>query len=331
MKELMKKITETYGPSGMENEIREVIYEEIKDYVDEAYTDKLGNLVALRKGKAPHLMLAAHMDEIGLVVTHVDDNGFLRISNVGGVAFYQLVGQRFIFENGTVGTIYHEKIKSFKELEWSKLYMDIGAINKDDAIKRVNIGDVAVPHQPFLEQGQRLMSKAMDNRAGCAVLIELIKRLHGSKLPQEISFVFTIQEEVGLRGARSAAYALSPQYAIAVDVTRVGDMPEAPRMDVSLGKGPAIKVMDSSVISHPQVRQNLIEIASQNGIEYQLEVLERGGTDAGAIHISREGVPSGVVSIPCRYVHTPSEMIDSNDLDNTVNLMEKVCLSPTWN
>ena len=330
MQELIQKLTEAYGPSGHEAEIRRIIQHEIEDYVDEIYTDNLGNLIATRRGDSadtPGLMLAAHMDEIGLIVTHIDDNGFLRISNIGGVAFHQLVGQRFIFANGTVGTVNHEKVKSFKELEWPKLYMDIGAASAEEARQQVSVGDAAVFHQAFEAQGNRYLAKSMDDRAGCAVLVELLHRLQGRRLPREVFFVFTVQEEVGLRGARSAAYGINPGYAIAVDVTRVGDTPEAPRMDVSLGKGPAVKVMDSSVISHPTVRRQLTETAEQHGIDYQMEVLERGGTDAGAIHTTREGVPSGVLSIPCRYVHTPSQMVDSSDVENTAKLLQHCVLT----
>ncbi len=330
MQKLISKFTETFGPSGLEDDIRRVIYEEVKNYADEVFIDPLGNLVAVRKGKDPRLMLAAHMDEIGLIITHIDEKGFLRISSVGGVTFYQLIGQRFMFANGTIGTVYHEKVDSFKELTWSKLYLDIGAANKEEAAAKVSLGDMAVFHHSFVDLGKRYIAKAMDDRIGCVILVELLKRLYGQKVSQELVFVFTVQEEVGLRGAKSAAYKLAPRYAVAVDVTRVGDMPEAPRMDVSLGKGPAIKVKDSSVICHPKVRDLMVKTAEKNKIDYQLEVLERGGTDAGSIHLSREGVPSGVMSIPCRYVHTASEMVDGRDVENGVTLMEKICLSPEW-
>lgn len=326
MKDTIRKLTETFGPSGMETRVRQVIHEEVKKHGDEIITDPLGNLIVVRKGKGPRLMITAHMDEIGLIITHIDEKGFLRISPVGGVSFTQLPGQRFIFENGTAGTIYHEKIKEIKELEWSKLYLDIGASNREEASEKVSVGDMAVFHHHFEDLGNRYIAKAMDDRAGCAILTEVIKHLP-AKVPNELVFVFTSQEEVGLRGARSAAYSMEPRYAIAVDVTRVGDTPEAPLMDVSLGKGPAIKVKDSSMISHPAVRRLMTEIAEKNRIDYQLEVLEQGGTDAGAIHISREGVPSGALSIPCRYVHTASEMVDKGDVEKAATLLEKICLS----
>jgi len=193
----------------------------------------------------------------------------------------------------------------------------------------VKIGDSACLAQPFINlPGGRCLAKAMDDRAGCAVLIETLRRLP-ERLPQEVCFVFSIQEELGLRGAKTAAYRYEPDFGIAVDVTLVGDTPKAPTMAVSLGQGPAIKVKDSSILCHPRVRQLMVETAENNNISHQLEVLERGGTDAGAIHLSREGVPSGAISIPCRYVHSPSEMIDLKDALNAVELLVKL-LTKEW-
>jgi len=231
--------------------------------------------------------------------------------------------------NDLIGTVYHEKLKELKELDWPKIYLDIGADDFEAAKKHVKIGDLACLDQPFKEQRKgRYLAKAMDNRAGCAVLVEVINRLP-AELPHEICFVFTVQEELGLRGAKTAAYRYEPDYGLAVDVTTVGDTPKAPTMEVSLGKGPAIKVKDNSVLCHPLIRRFMIDVAEKNNIPFQYEVLTRGGTDAGAIHLSREGVPSGVLSIPCRYVHTASEIVDKSDLDYAVLLLEKMLLS-TW-
>lgn len=325
MESLLKRLTEAYGPSGEEAEVRTLIEELVKDHVDRTYTDNLGNLFALREGPAPALMLSAHMDEIGVIVTHIDENGFLRIAAVGGVAPHLLLGQRLRFKNGSIGTVYHEKLKELRELDWPKLYVDIGSVDADEAKKQVQIGDMACLDQPFVSLYGRFMAKAMDDRVGCAVLVETARRLAGTSLPQSVCFLFSVQEEVGLRGATTAAYSFQPGYGVAVDVTRVGDTPQAPLMEVSLGKGPAIKVKDSSVICHPRVRRFMIETAQKGAIPYQLEVLERGGTDAGAIHLSRDGIPSGAISIPCRYIHTPSEMVDAGDVSGAVELLEKLC------
>lgn len=323
MEALIKELVETFGPSGEEAAVRELIKKKIEGSVDRTFTDNLGNLFALREGPAPLLLFSAHMDEIGVIVTHIDDHGFLRIAPVGGVRPHLLLGQRLRFPDGLIGTVYHEKIKDLKELDWSKLYLDIGAAGAEPAKERVRIGEMACLHQPFVNLGERYLAKAMDDRIGCAVLVEAARRLPRS-LPQGVCFLFSVQEEVGLRGAATAAYRLEPDYGFAVDVTSVGDTPEAPLMAVALGKGPAIKVKDRSVICHPRVRELMIETAEKEKIPYQLEVLEYGGTDAGAIHLSRGGVPSGALSIPCRYVHAPSEMVDAGDVSHTVTLIEKL-------
>ncbi len=323
METLIKEFVEACGPSGEEAVVRELIEERVRESADRTFTDNLGNLFALREGPGPLLMFSAHMDEIGIVVTHIDDSGFLRIAPVGGVAPHLLPGQRVIFKNGVTGTLYHEKLKELKELDWTRLYLDIGAAGGDEAKERLRIGDMACLDQPFVKLGRRYMAKAMDDRIGCAILVEALRRLPSS-LPQGLCFVFSVQEEVGLRGAATAAYRLRPGYGFAVDVTSVGDTPESPVMAVSLGKGPAIKVKDRSIICHPEVRDIMIEAAENNNIPYQLEVLEHGGTDAGAIHLSREGVPSGALSIPCRYIHSPSEMVDAGDVEHAVVLIEKL-------
>lgn len=320
MKELLKKLSETYGPSGREEQIARVIQNEVKDYVDETYIDNMGNLYAVKKGSGAKIMIAAHMDEIGMIVTHVDEKGFLRFSNVGGLSPYVLLGQRVIFGNGTIGTIGMEKLDDIKKLTLDKLYIDIGAKDREEAKKQVNVGDIATYHREATVAGSRMIGKAMDNRAGCAVLIKAIQELGSTD--NEIYAVFTTQEEVGLRGSRTSTYRISPDLGLAVDVTLVGDTPEAPTMDVSLGKGPTVKVKDASVICHPRLKEVLTQVAEKNEIPYQFEVLIAGGTDAGAIHLTKEGIPAGVISVPCRYVHTPGEMVDLGDMANAVKLLK---------
>ena len=274
------------------------------------------------KGSGKKVMFSAHADEIGVIVTYIDDDGFLRFSNVGGLNLLTLLGGRVRFANGVIGVIGKEK-GELKDLTLDKLFIDIGAATKDEAQKKVSIGDFAVFHREFADLGQRLVAKSMDDRIGCAVLVEAIRRLDHSD--HDLYFVFSAQEEVGLRGARTAAYSIDPDLGIAIDVTRTGDTPEAPRMDVSLGKGAAIKVKDSSVIAHPKVKNLMVRLAEADQIKYQLEVLEAGGTDAGAIHLTKSGVPSGTISIPCRYVHSPSEMVDLDDVENCVKLILAIC------
>lgn len=323
MKELLEKLTQAYGPSGSENSIRELIKSELSGY--ETKTDALGNLIIEKEGKqgGKKIMFAAHMDEIGVMVTHIDKDGFLRFDFIGGVNPYQLPAERVRFANGTIGVIGLEKIDKISDLNREKLYIDIGAESKEEAEKLVSIGDSASFISPFVDLGNRFVSKAMDNRSACAVLVRLLQNL--PETDNHIVAVFTVQEEVGLRGATTAAFATEPDYGIALDVTATGDTPKGLTMDVGLGKGAAIKVKDRSIMVHPYVKEKLVELAEKNNISYQMEVLEFGGTDAGAIHLSRSGVPSGAISIPCRYVHSRSEMVDIRDMEAALKLAQAFC------
>jgi len=238
-----------------------------------------------------------------------------------------LLGGRAVFADGTVGTFGMEKREpeeAKKIPTFDKLFLDVGAGDKESV--PVKVGDVACFQRPFVAQGDRLIAKAFDDRIGCAVLIQVMRDL--KETPHDVYFVFSVQEEVGLRGATTSTYGIQPDLGISVDVTRTGDTPEAHPMAVSLGAGPAIKVKDGRMLAHPAVKDLLVRTAEELGIPYQLEVLERGTTDAAAIQISREGVPAGCLSIPCRYVHTPSEMVDYNDVANAVKLLVAVLSKP---
>ncbi len=327
MKDLIKKLTETFGPSGSEGPIREMIRKEVEPFVDEIRVDALGNLICLKKGSGggKKVLLDAHMDEIGLMVTHIDENGFLRFGAIGGVNAAVCLGQRVYFENGTFGVIGCEKIEEPKDLKLNKLYIDIGAKSREEASEKVKVGDSAAFFQPAIDLGSRMVAKAIDDRIGCVVLIEALKGLGSAK--HDIYAVFATQEEVGLRGARVAAFGIEPDVGIAFDVTGTGDTPKAHTMDVSLGKGAAIKVKDSSLICHPGLRDYMVKLAEEKGIPYQMEVLERGGTDSGAIQMTKAGIPAGVISIPSRYIHSPSEMVDLDDVKACVELCKVVCKS----
>lgn len=320
MFDLLAKMTNAFGVAGNEEEIRKTIIDEIKDKVDEITTDALGNLLAVKKGKGKKIMIAAHMDEIGIMVVHIDKKGFIRFTNIGGVSPYTSIGQRVRFKNGVIGVIsYEEKLEDIKKLNLSKMYIDIGASCCKETEKLVKIGDTACFYGNAIKQGDYAISKAMDDRCGCAVAIEALKNLPQTE--NELYFVFTVQEELGLRGAKTAAYQVMPDFAIVLDVTTTGDKPESHLMEVKLGAGPTIKIKDNSVICHPEVRKLLEDSARKINIPFQYEILERGGTDAGAIHITGGGIPSGAISIPCRYVHSPSEMICMSDYENAVKLL----------
>jgi len=323
MKELLKKLVFCYGPAGNEEVIRECIKEEIKEYVDEMKVDVLGNLIAVKRGGGKKVMLAAHMDQIGFMVTYIDDKGFIRFSRVGGIFVQNSINSKVVFKDGLVGVVsYESEIEDIKDVKLDKMYIDIGAKSREETEKLVKIGDVAVYANGFSESNGRYIAQAMDDRAGCALLIETAKRLKSS--PHEVYFVFTVQEELGVRGAKTSAYALDPHIGIAVDVTLTGDTPKSKPMAVKMGGGPAIKVKDVLVMAHPKVKELMITRACEAGVPYQMEILEAGGTDAGAIHLTRKGIPSGVLSIPARYVHSDCEMVDSQDMENGVKLLLKI-------
>lgn len=324
---LLERLTQTYAPSGIERAVAEQISEIIRPYCDSLTQDKMGNLIAVRKGSGngKKIMVAAHMDEIGVMITHIDKNGFLRFTTVGGVHITELPHRRVRFSNGRTGVISLEKLDKPADLKLSKLYIDIGAADQDEAEGMVQIGDSAVFTGEFAWAGSRIISKALDDRIGCFVAIEALKRV---QTEHEIAFAFTVQEEVGLRGAQTAAFALEPDVALAVDVTLTGDTPKAHPMDVKLGSGVAIKVLDRSMITPPQVKQWMAETAEKERIPYQWEVLEAGGTDSGAIHLTKGGIPAGVLSIPTRFVHSPSEMIDAKDVEAAVELLVALLEGP---
>ncbi|MFZ1756160.1 MAG: M20/M25/M40 family metallo-hydrolase [Caldilineaceae bacterium] len=331
MKELIRRLCNVYGPCGQEEAVRRLISQEISGLVDEVRVDALGNLIALKRGvgndsaPAKRVMIAAHMDEIGVMVSHVDAKGFLRFTNVGSVLPNTLFGSRVLFANGSQGTFGMDgKPMAVEKPEISKMFVDVGATSASDV--PVGVGDVGVFRSEFADLGKRILAPSLDNRVSCAILIQTLAELISS--PHDIYAVFTVQEEVGLRGAGTAAFGVEPDVALALDVTLTGDMPESYTMDVALGKGPAVKVLDRRMIAHPGVRRWLVNSAEAFDIPYQLEVLEFGSTDAAAMQLSRAGVPAGALSIPSRYIHTPVQMVDYDDVQNTVRLLVNALSGP---
>ncbi len=263
-------------------------------------------------------MFAAHMDEIGLIVNHVDENGFVRFTPLGGVFPHTLVGSRVEFLNGVSGLISARfLVRPVKLISSDKMYIDVGATSPKDC--PVQVGDVATFTRPYLEMGNRLVAKSMDDRIGVAVLIETMRQLKSS--PHEVYFVFTTQEEVGVRGAITSAFGIAPEIGIAIDVTSTDDTPEEDKASVFLGKGPSVKFKDAGSISSPALNAAIIKTAEKNRIPYQREVATMGGTDARVIQIAGAGALTTTVSIPCRHVHSPSEMVDYDDVKNTVKLL----------
>ena len=327
MNDLIQKLVEAYGPSGFEDGIRELIRPEVEPHADNTYIDTLGNLIVHKKGdgSGKRVMVAAHMDEIGIMVTHITEKGFLRFTNIGGVWPHILLGNRVQFANGIIGTVYSDRLIERSRIHpLEKYYIDVGATSREDC--PVSVGDAAGFSRPFLAQGKRLTAKTMDDRIGCAVAIETLKRL--DKTPHDLYIVFSVQEEVGVRGATTAANALNPDIGIALDVTTTGDIPETRPMAISLGQGAAIKVKDGGMIAHTGLVRLMRQRAEEADIPYQLEVLEFGSTDARSMQIANAGCAAGCISIPCRYVHSQSETVDADDVENCVRLLLEVLKKP---
>ena len=328
MKELIKKLVEISSPSGREDAIREAIAEEVRDYVDELRVDALGNLICMKRGKSgKKLLLDAHMDEIGVVVTHIDEKGFLRIDMLGGVSPYMLLGSRIIFESGaygitsTEGESAREAGEIMKSLDFDHIFVDIGASSREEAEKLAPIGTFGTYDSKFRDLGEKLVSKSMDDRIACAILVQTIKEL--KEPADDVYFVFAVQEEVGIVGASVAAFDIMPDMAVAVDVTAGPDTPKSfKRMGFKLGAGPTIKIKDRGSVSSSRVVSRLKEVADIRSIPVQYEVLIFGGTDARGYQITRKGIAAGTVSVPTRYVHSPNEVVDYNDVLNTVRLLK---------
>jgi putative aminopeptidase FrvX len=335
MKELLEKLSNAPGVSGFEDGVRDLIFKELDGHVDEINIDEMGNLIALKKGevKGKKIMLAAHMDEIGLMVRYIDEKGFIKFSKIGGINDQMLLNQGVYIQSakgnvqGVIGSKPPHKMKEAerkKILEYENMFIDIGAATREEAEERVRVGDPIIIKQDFAELGNSLVKgKALDNRVGCAVLIEVLKQAESKA---NIYGVGTVQEEVGLKGAKTSAFRINPDMALALDVTISGDHPgikeeEAP---AKAGEGPAIILTDASgrgLITHPKVKELLISVAEEEEIPYQLEVSDGGTTDATAIHLTRQGIPTGVISPPSRYIHTPVSVVSLKDLENAVKLI----------
>jgi len=316
----IQTLNAAFGPSGDESGVAAAIAQLARPYVDEVSVDTMGNLICRKKGSGPKVMFAAHMDSLGLVVTHIEKEGFLRVAALGGISAVRILSTPVRFKNGTRGLISCDGGVGMDKLRMDDLYIDIGASDEESAKKLVDLGDIAVYDTPCFEAGPRIMSPYLDNRVSCAVLLCAMERL--DKSDNDLYFVFTTQEELGLRGAKTAAYAIDPMYGIAVDVTASADTPASKNnCSTKQGAGAAIKVMDHSVICHPSVVKKLQKLAQDHGIDHQPDVKRTGGTDAGAMQPTRCGVYTGGITIPCRYTHSPTECIFRSDAENAIKLV----------
>ena len=333
-KSLLRKFADAHGVSGSEGNVHDVIRAEIRDHVDEVRTDKLGNLVAVREGGDLSVMLAAHTDEIGLMVNYIDERGFLRFVTFGGWYAPVLSAQRVILHgskgpvHGVIGgkpphAMTEEERK--KGLKTEEMFIDVGASNlKEVARLGIEIGTPVTIDRELADLGyRRVTGKAFDNRVGCVLLARTLQQLDTR---HTVYAVFTAQEEVGAKGARTSAFELEPDCAIATDVTFPGDHPDIKKEDSSLvmGKGPAITVSDANgrgLIADRRMVTWLRSVADRKKIPYQLKVGHGGTTDASAIHLVRAGIPSTVISVPVRYIHSPVEVVDLRDIGMSVKLL----------
>ena len=331
--ENLEKLSKACGVAGREEEVTNLMMELLTPHVDQVKLDRMENVVAFKKGKraSPKVMLAAHIDEVGLMVKTINKDGFIQFAKMGGIDDRILLSQRVnvLTEKsvlpGMIGAkpphVQKEEERK-KIVNYDDMFIDIGAENRDEAkAMGVKVGDPIVFEADYVSLGKNtVMGKAFDDRAGCAVMIEVMKMLN--EIDCTVFAVGTIQEEVGLRGAATATFGVDPDIGLALDVTIAGDVPGMREFDTSvkMGKGPALTVSDSGLITHRKVLRWLVDTASQNNINYQLETGLMGTTDAARMAITREGVPSGTISIPARYIHNPTGLVNLKDLENCAKL-----------
>jgi endoglucanase len=332
--DLLRRLSETVAVSGDEGPVRKIILETVKPLADEVTVDTIGNVFAVKHGlpRAPRVMVTAHMDEIGFMIVGVDGDGLLKFEAVGGVDDRILLGKPvWIGENKIPGAIGMKPIHLIKGSEretvvkLDSLRIDIGATSRDSALRTVKPGDRATFASPFLNLGPTLRGKAFDNRAGCVVVAEVLRL--AKNLPIELIGAFTVQEEVGLRGARVAGFAAKPDAAIIIDATPANDLPpptdeeENFKYNTKLGQGPAIYTHDGSTLHDRRLVRHAVALGEAKGIPFQFRQPGGGGTDAGAIQRSRAGVPVVSVSVPARYIHSPAAIISQDDFRNTIRLV----------
>lgn len=338
--EMFKELTETPGAPGHEGPVREVMKKYISPYADEIYTDNLGSLIAKQSGpeEGPKVMVAGHLDEVAFMVTMITDKGFLRFQPLGGWWEQVMLAQRVTVLTrkgpieGVIGStpphILSPEARK-KPVDKKNMFIDIGAASREEAESfGVRPGDTIVPICPFtvMKNPKLLMAKAWDNRIGCAIAIEVLRRLKEENHPNIVYGVGTVQEEVGLRGAQTSVNAVAPDISFAVDVGIAGDTPGIKKEDAQskLGGGPQLLLYDASMIPHRGLRDFVIETAEECGIPYQFDTVAGGGTDAGRLHLHNQGVPSMVVSIATRYIHSHAAILHQDDFEHAVKLLVEV-------
>lgn len=319
----LKALNACHGVSGREKTVADKIMTYMAPITDKVWSDAMGNLLAVKYGKGENkkkIMLCAHMDEIGFIITHIEDSGLLRLAPVGGINFISAAYSYVVSENGVKGILIPEAGTAPADIKAEKTYIDIGAKDKKDAEKKVKVGDCFMVEPSVTKVGRRVCGRPMDDRIGCVALIKIAEKLKDEEIENDVYFVFSVQEEVGLRGSKTAAFAVAPDYGLAFDVTATGDVPGARTMDCAVGDGAAIKVKDSSVICDRETVETLVDLAKKNDIKYQMEVLVAGGTDTASMQMAGSGAKVSGLSIPTRYIHSTVEMIDMGDVAACVDL-----------
>ena len=315
----LQKLCACPSVSGREDKIRALLKELVTPFADEITTDALGNLIARKKGAGDggkSVMLCAHMDEIGFLVTFIEENGWLRVAPIGGINFVATSFSEVISENGVAGVLVPNAKTKAADYTTDKFYIDIGAKDRKAAQRKASIGDFFVARGGVRRlMGTRICGRPLDDRIGCAVLLSVAEALSRVSTKGDVYYVFSVQEEVGCRGALPAAYALTPDVSLCFDVTGTGDTPGADPMACSLGKGAAVKIKDSSVICHDEVVTTLCRLAEEHKIPYQKEILLYGGTDTSSMQLAGSGSRAGALSIPCRYIHSSVETCDLSDAE----------------
>ncbi len=303
--------------SGREGTIRELLENKIRPFADTVETDALGNLIATKRGNraGARIMLCAHMDEIGFLVTFIEDDGWVRVAPVGGIRATAVFGSIVVSEKGARGVLVAEDGIKPADLALDKMYIDLGVKNRREAERKVAIGDFFVCRPETVRLGgNRIAGRPLDDRVGCAVLLDIAENLSDGDFAGEVAYVFSVQEEVGCRGAKPAAFGLAPDYALCFDVTGTGDVPGAKAMACKLGGGAAVKIKDSSVICHAELVETLCTLAAEKKIPYQREILLYGGTDTSSMQLAGGGTRAGALSIPTRYIHSGVETCDLADV-----------------
>lgn len=334
---LLKKICETPGASGFEQKVRELVLKEVRPLVDEVNVDAMGNVIAIKRGKThKKVMVAAHMDEIGFIVTHVDDDGFLRFHPLGGFDPKTLTSQRVIVhgKKDLIGVMGSKPIhlmspeERHKAVPISDYFIDLG-MPKAEVEKYISVGDSITRERELIEMGDCINSKSLDNRVSVFILLEVFRELQQAALPYDVYGVFTVQEEVGLRGAISSAHLVDPDFGFGLDVTIAFDVPGASghEMVTKLGKGAAIKILDGSVICDYRMVSYLKKMATDHQIPWQPEILPAGGTDtAGVQRFGKKGAIAGAISTPLRHIHQTIEMVHKEDVTNCIQLLKRSLL-----